>query len=100
MNKLHLLLLPTLLVSFHLSASADPGKHGEYKEKYWDGNCKVERKVKKDGEYKEKRKCKSDKDGYDEAEPRYVEPAAVYVPASPPVLVEPGISVHATVRTR
>ncbi|WP_425462819.1 hypothetical protein [Methylibium rhizosphaerae] len=53
-----------LLVSF--AAWADPGKdesgHGrgkrEYKEEFRDGNCKVERKWEKDGEYKEERKCK------------------------------------------
>ena len=47
-------------------AQADPDKdesgHGrgkrEHKESHWDGNCKVERKWEKDGEYKEERKCK------------------------------------------
>ncbi|WP_230559071.1 hypothetical protein [Variovorax paradoxus] len=33
------------------------GRHGgrEYKEAFWDGRCKVERKSEKNGEYKEKR---------------------------------------------
>lgn len=31
----------------------------EYKEEYWDGNCKVERKLEKNGDYKEERKCKA-----------------------------------------
>lgn len=33
----------------------------EYKEKYRDGPCKVERKYKKNGDYEEKRKCKGDR---------------------------------------
>jgi surface antigen len=33
--------------------------HGKHKEEFWDGNCKVTREWKKDGEYKEKRKCKA-----------------------------------------
>ncbi|MGQ0655306.1 MAG: hypothetical protein ACT4P4_24080 [Betaproteobacteria bacterium] len=32
---------------------------GEGKEEYWDGNCKVERKWKKNGEYKEERRCRA-----------------------------------------
>lgn len=32
--------------------------HREYKEKYWDGPCKVERKYKRNGDYEEKRKCR------------------------------------------
>lgn len=31
---------------------------GKHKEEFWDGNCKVTREWKKNGEYKEKRKCK------------------------------------------
>lgn len=35
-------------------------KHGhkKHKEEFWDGNCKVKREWKKDGEYKEKRECR------------------------------------------
>ena len=33
--------------------------HGKHKEEFWDGNCKVTREWKKDGEYKEKRKCRA-----------------------------------------
>lgn len=33
-------------------------KGGEYKEEFWDGDCKVERKWEKSGEYKEEVKCK------------------------------------------
>jgi surface antigen len=57
--------------------------HGKHKEEFWDGNCKVTREWKKDGEYKEKRKCKA---------PEHV----VVVPARPvqvvpaqPVVVHP-----------
>jgi surface antigen len=31
----------------------------EYKEEYWDGNCKVKRKLEKNGDYEEERKCKA-----------------------------------------
>ena len=66
--------------------------HGpEFKEEYWDGNCKVERKLKKNGDYKEERKCKG-------AQQVYV-PAPVVVPAAP-VVVEPGIVIQGTVRVR
>jgi hypothetical protein len=63
----------------------------EYKEEFWDGNCKVERKLEKSGEYKEERKCKGHRHGY-------YEQAPVYVPAPPPVVVEPGITIRGTVR--
>ncbi|HLU03369.1 MAG TPA: hypothetical protein VKZ94_11420 [Advenella sp.] len=42
----------------------------EYKEKYRDGPCKVERKYKRNGDYEEKRKCRGDRyrdDYYSEA---------------------------------
>jgi hypothetical protein len=88
------------LVAVSSSAAADPwkdesshgrhGKHGhEYKEEYWDGNCKVERKFKGNGDYKEERKCKGPRYGYYGPAPVYVEPAPVYVP--------PGVTVHGTV---
>lgn len=32
---------------------------GSHKDVYWDGNCKVERKWKGNGDYKEERHCKS-----------------------------------------
>jgi surface antigen len=62
--------LGVALVSVSISAYADPYKnesgHGrsnkarhEYKEEFWDGNCKVKRKYKKNGDYKEERKCKA-----------------------------------------
>nr|WP_238482406.1 hypothetical protein [Noviherbaspirillum aridicola] len=97
------LLLPVLLLALPAAVQADPWKdesgHGkgrkhdrrEYKEEYWDGNCKVERKFEKNGEYKEERKCKPVRHGYYEAAP-------VHVPAPAPVVVEPGITIHGTVR--
>jgi hypothetical protein len=64
-----------------LAAQADSDKHRhrhgrEYKEQYWDGACKVERKWKRNGDYQEKRKCR---DGH-----RYgYAPQPVVVPAMP-----------------
>jgi len=92
-----------MLIAFPLVALADSWKdesgHGrgcghdrrEFKEEYWDGNCKVERKLEKNGEYKEERKCKGPSHGYYERSP-------VYVSAQPAIIVEPGITVHGTVR--
>jgi hypothetical protein len=97
------LFLSVIVASLPLVASADPWKdesgHGkgrghdrrEFKEEYWDGNCKVERKLEKSGEYKEERKCKAPRHGYYE-QPR------VYAPAPSPVIVEPGVTIHGTVR--
>ena len=72
-------------------AQADPwkdesghgrGRHhggGEYKEEFWDGNCKIERKWEKDGEYKEERKCKRPREHVHVVPaPTYVVPAPVY----------------------
>jgi len=35
-----------------------PPREGEYKEKYQEGPCKIEREGKRDGSYKEERECK------------------------------------------
>jgi hypothetical protein len=35
-----------------------PYREGEYKEKYREGPCKIEREGKRDGSYKEERECK------------------------------------------
>lgn len=100
-----IVLLSAVLISFPLAASADPGKdesgHGkgrshdrrEYKEEYWDGNCKVERKLEKNGDYKEERKCKSPRRNHD-----HYGQAPVYVPA--PVVVPPGVTIHGTIRVK
>ncbi|MCA0894882.1 glycine zipper 2TM domain-containing protein [Microbulbifer agarilyticus] len=34
-------------------------KKHSYKEEYWEGNCKIERKWKRNGDYKEERTCKN-----------------------------------------
>ncbi len=39
---------------------------GEYKEKFRSGGCQVEREQKRDGEYKEERKCKGGPRGYEQ----------------------------------
>jgi hypothetical protein len=73
---------------------------GEYKQEYWDGACKIERKFKKNGDYKEKRKCK----GGGEPHVVYMQPQPVYVPAPQPVylpapvIVQPGIVIQGSVR--
>lgn len=98
------LLCVAILASVSCAAGADPWKdesghgkrhHGAYygggdhKEEYWDGNCKIERKWKGNGEYKEERKCKP---------PRYVQPVVPVYPAypQPGISVEPGIVIQGT----
>jgi hypothetical protein len=74
MKKTAMSLLLVTLASVSSVALADSwkdesgkGRHGrEYKQEYWDGNCKVERKWEKDGDYKEKRKCKRQDRHYSE----------------------------------
>ena len=90
--------LPVLIgMGFTGQALADPDKdesgHGrkgsrEYKEEYWDGNCKVERKWEKNGDYKEERKC----EGRDRhrGRPVVVQPAPVVV-YPPWMVVEQGV---------
>ncbi|RDJ99277.1 hypothetical protein [Paraburkholderia lacunae] len=77
-------LLPALLAVVSLGAHADPWKDekhhgGDYKEEYWDGACKVERKWKGNGEYKEKSKCKGGPS-----------PAVIYQPP-PAVIISPQV---------
>lgn len=98
MNYLCKLGLSVMLATTPFAASADSWKdesgHGkgrghsrEFKEEYLDGNCKVERKLEKSGEYKEERKCKPPREVYYQQQPVY-----------PAVVVDPGITVHGTVR--
>ena len=66
-------------------------KGGEYKEKYWDGACKVERKWKRNGDYQEKRKCRDDyRYGY-APQPVVVPamPAPAIVINPPPIIIRP-----------
>src|SRR6478736_4040089 len=56
-------LAATLVLPFAAHADDDHGHghghgHDKHKEKYWDGNCEVERKW-KHGEWEEKRKCRA-----------------------------------------
>ncbi len=41
---------------------------GEFKEKFRSGPCKIEREQKRNGEYKEVRKCKGGRQGYEQKE--------------------------------
>ena len=59
-------------------------RHHERKEEFWDGRCKVERKWKKNGEYKEKRKCQDHPVSYHQPRPMYAPPQPVYVAPRPP----------------
>lgn len=97
------ILLAILLSAVSAIASADPGKHGhghhgrEFKEEYWDGDCKVERKVNKHGDVKEKRKCKGERrdERYDDGYRQTVVEERVYYPAPAPAPAprQPGVSV-------
>ncbi|WP_137925427.1 hypothetical protein [Cupriavidus sp. 2SB] len=80
-----------------ITAHADPWKDesghghgtrkgGEYKEEYWDGPCKVERKWKGNGEYKEERKCKD--------RGAYYAPAPVYPAPEPAIVISPQVIVR------
>ncbi len=62
-------------------------KGGEYKEEYWDGDCKVERKWGKKGEYKEEVKCDRPRRVVREHEHRSGGGAIVIRP--PAVIIEP-----------
>ena len=81
------LLVPLALASLSAPVWAhDDDHHGrrhhrkEYKEEYWDGQCKIERKWKKNGEYKEKRKCRD--------QPVMYQQQPVYVQQRPPIAVQ------------
>ena len=69
-------------------------RHGgrEFKEEYWEGNCKVERKLEKNGDYKEERKCKGGHREHAHAHPVVVQPVTVIYP--PWVVVEQGRPHH------
>lgn len=93
-----LLLLPAALLALPLVALADDdddddGRRGYYqyqrasKQTYYDGNCKIEQKFKKNGQYQEKRKCKG---------PSYsaYQPAPLLVPAPIYYAPAPGITIN------
>jgi len=91
----------TLMALAPLAAEADSDRHhhrhkhghgrGEYKEKYWDGACEVERKWKRNGDYREKRKCRDDYGyGYGAPQPVMVPmPAPAIVINPPPIIIRP-----------
>lgn len=63
-------------------ALADPDKdesgHGrrgkrEFKEEFWDGSCKIERELKRNGDYKEERKCQGGADHFPERKAEFWE---------------------------
>jgi hypothetical protein len=136
MTKRFFPLLPVLMTALPILACADSwkdesahGRHGhrEFKEEFREGNCKVEREGKKDGEYKEKRECKGQKQGRREFKEEYADgnckveremkkdgeykekreckrphygyyaPSPVYVPMPSRGIVEPGITIHGRV---
>ncbi|MBQ2647705.1 MULTISPECIES: hypothetical protein [Achromobacter] len=89
----------TLMTLAPLAAEADSDRHhhrhghgrGEYKEKYWDGACEVERKWKRNGDYREKRKCRDDyRYGY-APQPVLVPamPAPAIIINPPPIIIRP-----------
>ena len=98
--------LIALLAGPMVCASADPykdesghgkGRHGHkaYKEEYWDGQCKVERKWEKNGGYKEERKCKGRQaHRHDYDEPRYVSPQPGVIVQPPAVVIQPNIVIR------
>ena len=82
--------LPVVLIATPLSSQAHDRHHHhhkrEHKEEYWDGQCKIERKWKKNGEYKEKRKCR-DRPVVYQQQPVYAEPQPVFVAPRPVIAI-------------
>jgi surface antigen len=67
-------------LSFSSLALADDDERGhgrrdkrEFKEEFWDGPCKVERELKKNGDYKEERKCQGGADHFPERKAEFRE---------------------------
>lgn len=83
--------LPVVLIATPLSSQAHDRHHHkrEHKEEYWDGHCKVERKWKSNGEYKEKRKCRDRPVGYYQPAPVYMAPAP-----DPAIVISPQIVIR------
>lgn len=105
MTTLRAFLLPALLATLPLTVSGDSFKDEsrenfrrthegrEFKEKFWDGNCEVERTLEKNGDYKEKRKCRLPSLQYQRA-------IAAYPPPRGPVSqnTAQGITIQGTIR--
>lgn len=97
MNMRHLIVLGALMVA-PLAANADSwhteGYHRhtkEYKHEYWDGNCKVKREYKRNGNYKEKRSCK--RPDYKQYDRDYAHKGRSYKSNSPLIIIEPIIRI-------
>ena len=85
MSTKTVLMLSVLLLGMPLSSLA------KGKERYWDGQCEVEVKYKKNGEIREKRRCP--------AMPAMVYPAPqVMLPAPVMVQPQPGVVIQGTLR--
>ncbi|AEG93276.1 glycine zipper 2TM domain-containing protein [Ramlibacter tataouinensis] len=75
-------------------------EHKEHKEEFWEGNCKIERKWEKNGDFKEERKCKGARPVAVHAAPAVVYPpwivvqqgAPVYAPQRAPDVPASGVS--------
>lgn len=89
------LLLPVVLMALPLGALAgddDDDRRGYHKHRhsskqtFYEGNCKVEQKFKKNGQFQEKRKCKGPAYGAYQAAPVFV-PAPVYYSGSPGITI-------------
>lgn len=98
MKRFHCCLAVLALAGASASVLADPdrderghgprGHHGgEYKESYWEGDCLVERRWKKNGKYAETRRCEAPRrySGY----PPPVYPATGVVVQPPAVVIQP-----------
>ncbi len=96
-----LVVLPVLLGTLSAAAHADDDrddddhpryarryKGGDGKEEFWVGNCKIKRKWKDNGEYKEERKCKDRPVVYQPPPPVYYQPQPAFV-VSPQVVIRP-----------
>ena len=90
--SIYLLAVLLMVIAIHPARADDddhdddhPRHHHKHKEKFYDGNCEVERKW-KDGEYEEKRKCW--------AQPVVVQPAPVLVQPAPAVVYPPWMVVQ------
>ncbi|MGH6627871.1 MAG: glycine zipper 2TM domain-containing protein [Burkholderiaceae bacterium] len=66
-----LFLLATFGAAGPALADDDRGKRREYKEEFWDGGCKIEREWKKNGDFKEERKCDGGNDRYPEGKSEF-----------------------------
>ena len=97
MTRLTMFLLPIALLAAPLAASAedwrDDGAYRRYerapREVFWEGNCRVEQWVSRDGALMQKRKCRDDGDDGRDREPqvqRNPEVRERYVPPPAPVV--------------